>query len=74
MLIDCGATALVALKCAGIDPASTGWVSLSHLHGDERRAQLRCDRIVIIHISEEMLAHLDEADIDAATDGAMIAL
>jgi ribonuclease BN (tRNA processing enzyme) len=34
MLIDCGATALVALKREGIDPASIGCVVLSHLHGD----------------------------------------
>jgi len=34
VLIDCGATSLVALKRAGIDPASIGWVALSHLHGD----------------------------------------
>jgi len=34
MLIDCGATALVALKRARIDPASIGCVVLSHLHGD----------------------------------------
>jgi ribonuclease BN (tRNA processing enzyme) len=34
MLLDCGATALVALKRAGIDPASVGWIALSHLHGD----------------------------------------
>jgi ribonuclease BN (tRNA processing enzyme) len=34
LLIDCGATTLVALKRAGIDPASIGWVALSHLHGD----------------------------------------
>ena len=37
-------------------------------------ALLECDRIVITHMSEEMLAHLDEADIDATTDGAVIAL
>jgi ribonuclease BN (tRNA processing enzyme) len=213
LLIDCGATALVALKRAGIDPASIGWVALSHLHGDHfaglpwlildgrfagrtmpleiagppgtwervertfealypgatgatrpfetrftglvarvpcefgpavitpfearhqsgahsyalrveyggrviaysgdtewtdglvdvakgadlfvcecnffdkqvpghldyrtlvaKRAQLGCERIVITHMSEEMLAHLDEADIDAATDGAVITL
>jgi ribonuclease BN (tRNA processing enzyme) len=34
LLIDCGATALVAMKRAGIDPAGIGWVALSHLHGD----------------------------------------
>jgi ribonuclease BN (tRNA processing enzyme) len=34
VLIDCGATALIALKRAKIDPASVGHVALSHLHGD----------------------------------------
>ena len=34
MLLDCGATTLVGLKRAGIDPASIGFVALSHLHGD----------------------------------------
>jgi len=34
VLIDCGATALVAMKRAGIDPEGIGWVALSHLHGD----------------------------------------
>ena len=34
VLIDCGATTLIALKRQGIDPGSIGWVVLSHLHGD----------------------------------------
>ena len=34
LLIDCGATTLVALRRERIDPASIGWVLLSHLHGD----------------------------------------
>lgn len=34
LLIDCGATALAALKRERIDAASIGWVALSHLHGD----------------------------------------
>ena len=34
LLLDCGATALIPLKRAAIDPASIGWVALSHLHGD----------------------------------------
>jgi ribonuclease BN (tRNA processing enzyme) len=34
VLLDCGASALVGVKRAGIDPASIGWVVLSHLHGD----------------------------------------
>ena len=34
LLIDCGATTLIALKRQGIDSTSIGWVVLSHLHGD----------------------------------------
>jgi ribonuclease BN (tRNA processing enzyme) len=34
MLVDCGATALAALKRERLDPASIGCVALSHLHGD----------------------------------------
>jgi ribonuclease BN (tRNA processing enzyme) len=33
-LIDCGASSLVALKQAGIDPNSIDGIVLSHLHGD----------------------------------------
>jgi ribonuclease BN (tRNA processing enzyme) len=34
LLLDCGATTLVALRRADIDPSSLGFVALSHLHGD----------------------------------------
>ena len=34
VLIDVGASSLVAMKRAGVDPASIGWVFLTHLHGD----------------------------------------
>lgn len=34
LLIDCGATSVIALKRAAIDPASIGYVAVSHLHGD----------------------------------------
>ena len=34
VLIDCGATSLVAMKRAGIDPASVNAVLVTHLHGD----------------------------------------
>ena len=40
----------------------------------EKLPQLACERIVITHMSEEMLAHLDDADLDAAADGAVITL
>jgi ribonuclease BN (tRNA processing enzyme) len=33
-LIDCGATTLIGLKAAGIDPASVDAIIVSHLHGD----------------------------------------
>ena len=34
VLIDIGASSLVAMKRAGGDPSSIGWVLLTHLHGD----------------------------------------
>jgi ribonuclease BN (tRNA processing enzyme) len=34
LLVDCGATSLVALKRAGVDPATIEAVVISHLHGD----------------------------------------
>jgi len=34
VLLDCGATSLVALHRAGVDPASVDAVLVSHLHGD----------------------------------------
>lgn len=34
LLLDCGATTLVALKRAGIDPVSVDAILLSHFHGD----------------------------------------
>jgi ribonuclease BN (tRNA processing enzyme) len=34
LLVDCGATSLVAMKRAGVDPSTIGAVLISHLHGD----------------------------------------
>ena len=34
LLIDIGASSLVAMKRAGVDPSSIGWIALTHLHGD----------------------------------------
>jgi ribonuclease BN (tRNA processing enzyme) len=34
LLVDCGATSLVALKAQGLDPNAVGAVAVSHLHGD----------------------------------------
>ena len=33
-LIDCGASSLIAMKRAAVDPSEIGWVLLTHLHGD----------------------------------------
>lgn len=34
LLVDCGASSLIAIKRAGLDPSEIGWVLLTHLHGD----------------------------------------
>jgi len=34
LLLDCGATSLVAMRRVGVDPGDVGWVALTHLHGD----------------------------------------
>jgi len=34
LLVDCGATSLVAMRRAGIDPLTIDAIALSHLHGD----------------------------------------
>ena len=34
VLVDCGATSLVALKAQGLDPGTVDAVALTHLHGD----------------------------------------
>lgn len=34
VLIDCGASSLVAMQAAGVDPSAVGHVLLTHLHGD----------------------------------------
>jgi len=34
LLIDCGASSLIAMRRTGVDPGEIGWVVLSHLHGD----------------------------------------
>ena len=81
LLIDCGASSLVALKRAGVPPASIDAILLSHLHGDHfggvpffildaqfgdyqtlasHRAELRCKRMILTHLSEAVLARAGE--------------
>jgi len=41
---------------------------------DSKHAQLGCERIVLTHMSDDMLVHVDEVQLETATDGAVIAL
>jgi ribonuclease BN (tRNA processing enzyme) len=34
VLVDCGATSLIAMKRSGVNACEIGWIILSHLHGD----------------------------------------
>ena len=38
----------------------------------EHRRELTCSRLVVTHMGDEMLRHLDEVDIEAAADGLAI--
>ena len=38
------------------------------------RRRLDCDRLILVHMSQEMLSHADEIDIEMAEDGQIIAL
>ena len=35
LLVDCGATGLLAMRRFGVDPCSIGTIALTHLHGDQ---------------------------------------
>ena len=71
VLIDCGASSLVALKARGIDPNSLDGVILSHLHGDhfgalpllllDAQHLSRRDRPLSIHGPPGTTARLDAA-------------
>jgi phosphoribosyl 1,2-cyclic phosphodiesterase len=40
----------------------------------EKRALLDCRRLVLTHMSENLLAHLADLDVEAAADGMVIEL
>ncbi|MFY9531542.1 MAG: MBL fold metallo-hydrolase [Candidatus Acidiferrales bacterium] len=40
----------------------------------EKRAQLQCSRVILTHMSEDMLAHLGEVEIERAEDGKTIVI
>jgi ribonuclease BN (tRNA processing enzyme) len=40
----------------------------------ERRPELDCERLIVTHMSEDMLSRLDDVEVEAAEDGAVVAL
>jgi ribonuclease BN (tRNA processing enzyme) len=63
---------LFVCECNFFDKNAPGHLDYQKLV--EKRAQLGCERIVITHMSEDMLIHLDDSDLEAAADGTVIAL
>jgi ribonuclease BN (tRNA processing enzyme) len=61
---------LFVCECNFFDKKAPGHLDYQTLI--ERRPQLKCARIVITHMSDEMLGHLAEVELEAATDGALI--
>jgi ribonuclease BN (tRNA processing enzyme) len=49
-------------------------VHLSYRVLMEHRAELECDRIVLTHLGADAIAHLDEIELERATDGSAIEL
>ncbi len=63
---------LFVCECTFYDRKAPG--HLDYLTLLSKRSQLECDRLVITHMSEEMLAHVDDLELETASDGAVIAL
>ena len=63
---------LFVCECNFFEPRGPGHMNYRTLA--EKRPQLRCDRLVLTHMSEQMLGHLGEVEFEAASDGAVIAL
>lgn len=63
---------LLICECNFIDKRVPGHIDYRTLA--ENRARLQCERIVLTHMSEEMLAHLDEIDLEVADDGHVVRL
>jgi ribonuclease BN (tRNA processing enzyme) len=77
MLVDCGTTSVLGLKSLGFDPNSVSAVVISHLHGDHFGGLpflILDGQLMLTHMSEDMLRHLDQADLPSAHDGLAIDL
>jgi metal-dependent hydrolase (beta-lactamase superfamily II) len=76
VLLDCGATSLVAPARQGIDPNTIATVFVSHMHVDlvEHRTQIASARTILTHVSTDMLARAAAAEFELAHDGLTINL
>jgi glyoxylase-like metal-dependent hydrolase (beta-lactamase superfamily II) len=77
VLVDCGASSLVALKQQREDPNQIGLVLVSHLHGDhleQHAGRLAARRVILTHLSAELLARADELGWETASDGMTVDL
>jgi ribonuclease BN (tRNA processing enzyme) len=72
-LVDAAAGAdLFVCECNFFEPKAPGHLDYETLM--KNRARLACERIVITHMSEEMLARLDDAELEAAADGTVVTI
>ena len=67
-----GGADLFVCECTFYDRKAPG--HLDYLTLMSKRSQLECDRLVITHLSEEMLAHAGDLELETAFDGAVITL
>jgi ribonuclease BN (tRNA processing enzyme) len=61
---------LFVCECNFFDKKAPGHLDYQTL--EQKRSQLQTNRIVLTHMSAEMLAHVPEINIDTASDGAVI--
>jgi ribonuclease BN (tRNA processing enzyme) len=61
---------LFVCECNFFDKKAPGHLDYHTLI--EHRPQLNCDRVVLTHMGDDMLARIGDLDVDAATDGAVI--
>jgi ribonuclease BN (tRNA processing enzyme) len=77
-LLDCGASALISMKRFGISTADIDKILLTHLHGDHFGGIpffiLDCKRIILTHMSDDMLSRLENLELEYAEDGKEIIL
>jgi metal-dependent hydrolase (beta-lactamase superfamily II) len=90
VLLDWGASSLIALNQQRQDPNQIGLVLVSHRHGDhfgglpflildvatleQHAGRLAAGRVILTHLSAELLARVEELGWEAASDGMTLEL